>query len=158
MEKGEAVLLGGVLIGGVLLISRLSSSSSLPPGANTGGAGAPVGLTGGFTSTGPVVPGLAPAFAVLKPIADRVTTPAINAINSGIGGTDIYGPGTKPVANADGTYTNVQGGAEITYNKDGTITRHTLPFAKRHPTIAHTADTVVSTGKSAIHTITLGLL
>jgi len=91
--------------------------------------------SGGFVASGPVFGQLAPAYFALKPVADNITTPLINKLNASIGGTDIYGPGTAPTFNADGTATNVQGGATITYNPDGTITRHTLPLSVRHPTI-----------------------
>jgi hypothetical protein len=122
MTGGEKVLIVGAA--GLGIVAFLKYRSAAVPISSPVGSPPTGPVVGGFVQTGPVLPQLGPAYAVLKPIADNITTPAINKLNSAIGGYNPYGPPTNLTQNPDGTFSSTdQMGIKTTYNKDGTVTR-----------------------------------
>jgi hypothetical protein len=123
MTGGEKVLIVGAAGLGIVAFLKYRSATALPVSPSVGTA--PTGpVVGGFVQTGPVLPQFGPVYAALKPIADNITTPLINKVNSVVGGYNAYGAPTNLTQNPDGTFSSTdQMGIKTTYNKDGTVTR-----------------------------------
>lgn len=134
MDAGRLLIIAGGTLAGVWLLSRFAASSAGGVSASNAGAvptanGVSVAPT--VTDFGPVVPQLGAFYAVAKPLADKVTTPLINKINSAVGGATPYGPLKNVKQNPDGSYTGTDGlGATVTLNPDGTIHRTNPSFSQ----------------------------
>lgn len=131
MSIGKILFAAAVVGVGLVVLSRSSSASpAAAPGPVPGTAPLPAGTTlkATFAPIVPSLPGLGQAYAVLKPVADNLTTPVINGLNGAIGSFGSVGPvklGGSPygplTANGDGTFTNGFGD-RVTPNADGTTT------------------------------------
>lgn len=126
MKTSTALALAGAVGVGLYFITKnqATPTATVPPPAKTG-----VTIPAVVADPGPVVPQLGAAYAVLKPIATYITTPAINKINSAVGGVTPFGGVSNVHTNADGTATGTDGlGATVVFHPDGTITRHNPPW------------------------------
>ncbi len=120
MSAAKIILAAAAVGIGLVVLSR---SSAVAAPARAPAPSGPSTLNPTATTIVPPLPGLGQAYAVLKPVADHITTPLVHSINSAVGGVDPYGKLTR---NADGTYTDGTG-ATVTLNANGTITRKAAP-------------------------------
>jgi hypothetical protein len=147
------VIIAAAAVGiGLVLISRHGAAA--PVGTPT--PATPPGFVPAVPiQFGPVVPQLGPAYSVLKPIADNVTTPLVHALNGAVGGATPFG-GLK--SNGDGTYTDGLG-ATITPNADGTVTRKAAPWRQTNGgRVIVAVGSTVQGGASAVGHFVSGLL
>lgn len=118
MTTGEGLLVAGVAGLGVFAYLKFRNNQQSP----SVGSSKPAAVQNGLVNSILGLPGLRQAYQVLKPIADNVTTPAINKLNSAVGGPNIYGP-PNVVIDAKGNVTSKGvGGTTITYKPGGGVT------------------------------------
>jgi hypothetical protein len=157
------VILAAAAVGiALVVISRSSAGAGTSPAAPAPGAPAGTKLEATFAPLVPPLPGIGPAVAVIKPIADNVTTPIINGLNNGLKSVGAVGPvqlGGSPygplVKNTDGTFTDGTG-AKITPNADGTYTR-SLPPSQSNWYTRNVGEPASQAGTAVVHLVS-GLL
>lgn len=117
MTGGEKVLVVGALGLGVfayLKFRNVSQSKISPP--------VPTSASPNLVNSVLGLPGLRQAYLVLKPIADNVTTPVINKLNSAVGGPNVYGPPAVVIDSKGNVTSKGVGGTTITYKPGGGVT------------------------------------
>jgi hypothetical protein len=135
MDTGKAILIGGAVVGGVLIIRAFQSAQQLPPGANAGVASAAAGLAH------------PPAGDSLDKLAHDTTSAVLQS--QGV---------PKPLADAAANYNfvaNAKRLAPVVQKGAGWVASGAEDVYSGAKTVVSGA---VSAGKSALNTVTFGLL